>query len=161
MIEVFDTYGTLLSEAYCSEWTKIIKDLCHNNVYMSCQNKPKEGPRGLTQEAFHDCIHAHLLTVFSHDAAEQERHYLQCCVKKSPKISIHQFITRMSRLNGYITMLPCLYDSKYAINMTCRLDKPFTESELAQIVSIQHQPQHCPYGFMLASNESGEDRVPR
>ena len=63
MIEVFDTSGTLLSEAYCSEWTKIVKDFCHSNVYMSCQNKPKEGPHGLTREAFYNCIHAHLLTV--------------------------------------------------------------------------------------------------
>lgn len=31
-------------------------------------------------------------------------------------------------------MLPCLYDSEYAINTTCRMDKPFSESELAQIV---------------------------
>ena len=93
MLEVFDTCGTLLSEAYHGEWTKIVKDLCHSDMYMSRRNKPKEGPRGMTQKAFYGCIHAHLLTVFSHDAAEQERHYLQCCVKKSPKISIRQFIT--------------------------------------------------------------------
>ena len=37
MLEVFNTYGTLLSEAYRSEWTKIIKDLCHSDVYMSRQ----------------------------------------------------------------------------------------------------------------------------
>ena len=55
-------------------------------------------------------------------------------MKKSSKISISQFITQMSQLNRYITMLPCLYNSEYGINTTCHLDKPFTESELAQIV---------------------------
>lgn len=134
MDEVFDTYDSLLSESQRSDWTKIVEDLCRSETYLSRRNKPKAGPRGQTLEAFHDCIHAHLLTVFSHDAAEQERHYLQCCVKKSPKISIRNFISRMNQLNGYLSLLPCLYDSEYAINTTCRLDKPFTESELAQIV---------------------------
>ena len=134
MVEVFNTYDSLLSEAQRGEWTKIVKDLCHSDTYVTRRNKPREGPRGLTREAFYDCIHAHLLTVFAHDAAEQERHYLQCCVKKSLKISIRQFISRMSQLNGYLSMLPCLYDSEYAINTTCRMDKPFSESELAQIV---------------------------
>lgn len=134
MDEVFDTYDSLLSESQRSDWTKIVEDLCRSDTYLSRRNKPKAGPRGQTLEAFHDCIHAHLCTVFSHDAAEQERHYLQCCVKKSPKISIRNFIARMNQLNGYLSLLPCLYDSEYAINTTCRLDKPFTESELAQIV---------------------------
>lgn len=134
MNDVFDIYDSLLSESQRSDWTKIVEDLCHSNPYMTRRNKSKIGPRGQTKKAFHDCIHAHLLTVFSHDAAEQERHYLQCSLKKSPKVTIRQFISRMSQLNGYLSLLPCLYDSEYAINTTCRLDKPFTESELAQIV---------------------------
>ena len=134
MVEVFDLYDSLLSEAQRGQWTKIVKDLCHSDTYVTRRNKPKTGPRGLTREAFHDCIHAHLLTVFSHDAAEQERHYLQCCVKKTPKMTIRLFMSCMSQLNSYIATLPCLYDSEYTISMTCRLNKPFTESELAQIV---------------------------
>ena len=116
---MFDTYDSLLSESQRSDWTKIVEDLCRSDTYLSRRNKPKAGPRGQTLEAFHDCIHAHLCTVFSHDAAEQERHYLQCCVKKSPKISIRNFIARMNQLNGYLSLLPCLYDSEYAINTTC------------------------------------------
>ena len=134
MNEVFDLYDSLLSESQRGDWTKVVEDICHSHPYLTRRNKPRTGPRGQTKEAFHDCVHAHLLTVFSHDAAEQERHYLQCCLKKSPKVTIRQFISRMSQLNGYLSLLPCLYDSEYAINTTCRLDKPFTESELAQIV---------------------------
>ena len=34
MLEVFDTYGTLLSEAYRGEWMKIVKDLCLSDMYI-------------------------------------------------------------------------------------------------------------------------------
>ena len=49
-------------------------------------------------------------------------------------MTIWLFMSRMSQLNGYIVTHPCLYDSEYAISTTCCLNKPFTESELAQIV---------------------------
>ncbi len=49
--------------------------------------------------AFRYCLELHKLMVFTADAAERQRYYIQQVVRKPQRATVHQHILRMGVLN--------------------------------------------------------------
>ncbi len=92
-----------------------------------------------------DCVYFHLLTVFHNDAAETQCFYISNGLKKPNRVLIHQFISRLQQLNGYLELLPCLYYSNHATKLTTVV-KPFNDTNLVshilRLVSRNWQDQY-------------------
>ena len=86
-----------------------------------------------------DCIDFHKLTVYSVDAAERQRFYMLCNLKKPAKSSIRSHVTRMETLNKYLGLLPTIKNSPQAVASTELGNVPFNETTLASIV-LSHLP---------------------
>ncbi len=84
--------------------------------------------------SFLDCLELHKLTVFSADAAERQRFYIQQAVCKPQRATVQQHILQMGALNDYVKHLPTLKDSSKAVPMTKKGNIPFSEADLAAIV---------------------------
>ncbi len=84
--------------------------------------------------SFMDCIKLHKLTVFSADAAEKQRYYMQEMMKKPQQVTVHQFMSRMGVLNDYLAYMPMVYDSSMAVAGTKEMNIPFDEADLAGIM---------------------------
>jgi hypothetical protein len=65
-----------------------------------------------------DCLELHKLTVFSADAAERQRFYIQEAVCKSQWATVQQHTLQMGVLNDYVRHLPMLKDSPKAVPTT-------------------------------------------
>jgi hypothetical protein len=61
-----------------------------------------------------DCIQLHLQTRFAYNAAENQRLYVMCGLKKSPKVTMRQFCERVATLNDAIDFLPMRFYSPKA-----------------------------------------------
>ncbi len=84
------------------------------NIY-GVQNQEKR-PR--SWNSFMECVQLHLQTVFRCDAAETLRFYISNGLKKPNRVPIRDLVRRVERLNGYLTLLPCLYYSSKANKST-------------------------------------------
>ncbi len=72
----------------------------------------------------------HLLTVFSNNAAEQEKYYLLNVLKKPQHVGMHQFMQCVEQLNVYVAQQPCWYYSpSFKPGMTLA-NGLFTEADL-------------------------------
>jgi hypothetical protein len=71
--------------------------------------------------------------VFSVDAAERQRFYIQQAVHKPQRATAQQHILQMGVLNDYVRHLPTK-DSPKALLMTKKGNVPFGEADLAAIV---------------------------
>ena len=93
-------------------------------------------------KSFKDCVNFHLLTVFSQDAAEQQKYYIYINVdlKKTSKVTSCQFVDCMEQLNSYCGHLPGLKDSSKDIALTKRI-KPFDKAELSQLLLHMCHPK--------------------
>ena len=58
-----------------------------------------DGLRRKLVKSLQDCIDFHKLTVYSVNAAERQRFYMMCNLKKPAKSSIQAHVTRMETLN--------------------------------------------------------------
>jgi hypothetical protein len=81
-----------------------------------------------------DCTKLHKLTIFPADAAEKQHYYMQQMIKKSQRVTVHQFVSRMGILNDYLAYLPMVYDLSMAVVGTKKINVPFNEADLAGIV---------------------------
>jgi hypothetical protein len=86
--------------------------------------------------SFLDCLKQHKLTVFSADAAERQRFYIQQVVRKPQRATVRQHISRMGVLNDYVKHFPMLKDSSKAVPTTNKGNIPFGEADLAAIVLL-------------------------
>jgi hypothetical protein len=87
-----------------------------------------------TWVSFLDCIELHKLTIFSCDATELQRYYMQQGVKKPQLIPVSSFMVRMGLLNNYLAHLPMVKDSPMAVEDTKKGNKPFDKADLAGIM---------------------------
>ena len=85
-----------------------------------------ETPRGQTWKTFRMVRVEFMLTVLKKDAAEQERYYMLFNVVKPWGMSYRDFQMRMTTMNGYIPLLPCIKDSDMATDATVRMNVPIT-----------------------------------
>ena len=74
------------------------------------------------------------LTVFSADVAERQRYYIQQGIRKPQWATVHQFVSRVEVLNGYLKHLPTLKDSPKAVATTKKGNVPFEEADLVSIM---------------------------
>jgi hypothetical protein len=85
---------------------------------------------------FLDCLELHKLTVFSADAAERQRFYIQQAVRKPQRAIVQQHISCMGVLNDYAKHLPTLKGSSKAVPTTKKGNIPCGEADLAAIVLL-------------------------
>ncbi len=93
-----------------------------------------EGSCKKTWESFLDCVELHKLTIFSCDAAELQRYYMQQHIRKPKRVTVRAFVSLMDLLNDYLAYLPMVKDSSMAVADTKKGNIPFDEADLAGIV---------------------------
>ena len=82
----FRFYKTMLGEASQVRWTRIVDSQVGVMPWTNLQENVNNVEREYSAESFRDCVKFHLLTVFSHDAAEHQKYYISHYLKKSRKI---------------------------------------------------------------------------
>ncbi len=84
--------------------------------------------------SFMDCIKLHKLAIFPADTAEKQRYYMQQTIKKPQRVTVRQFVSRMGVLNDYLAYLPTFFDLSMADAGTKKMNVPFDEADLAEIM---------------------------
>lgn len=130
----FHLFETLVGEAPCKEWKAIVDRVTKCARWKDENGNRKTNPRGHTWESLELCQRKFLLQVFKKDAAETQRLYMSHGLRKPGRMTIRQFIQRLQKLSRDIRYLPTLFDSDMAAPGTERMNRPFTEFELCDIV---------------------------
>jgi len=111
-----------------------------------------EGIRRKSCLSLWECIDFHKLTIYSIDAAERQRFYMLCNLKKPTKSSIRAHVTRMETLNKFIVgLLPTIKNSPQAVTSTELGNVPFNETTLASII-LNHLPVAWRTQYSLTHN---------
>ena len=71
--------------------------------------------------------------MFPSDAAEQQCFYISNVLKKPQRVTVRHFFQQVEQLNGYLSYLPCTYDSPRATAATKSV-VAFDEAELANLL---------------------------
>ena len=119
----FDFYGSNLSTTEQTSWGKIVTGFTDTSPFTDIFGKVKEASPGKTRTSFMDCIQMHLQTRFAYNAAENQRLYVMCGLKKSPKVTMRQFCERVATLNDAIDFLPMRFYSPKATEHTTKCEK--------------------------------------
>ena len=152
--KLFAMYANLLSTEKRMAWDKIVERQCDNANWTDLKGVRHAKARGKTLKSFYDCTKHHVLTMFSMDAAEQQRYYITTGIRKSGRVTVRAFFTRVEQLNSYIALLPSIYDSPKATTST-RPAKPFSEADLAG-----HILRACPESWLHQYNLT-QEHVPQ
>jgi len=117
-----------------TQWDRIVKEMHEGDSWAGPDGKEHQGSRVKCNKAFSDCVELHKLTVFSQDAAERQRYYIQQGIRKPQRASVRQFIQRMQQLSGYLEYLPTLKNSPRAVATTKKGNIPFKAADLALVI---------------------------
>ncbi len=117
-----------------TNWDGIVNEMHMKNPWVGVNGKSNKSLCVRSWISFMDCIELHKLTVFPADAAEKQHYYMQQTIKKSQRVTVHQFVSCMGVLNDYLAYLPTVYDSSMAVAGTKKMNVPFDEADLAGIV---------------------------
>jgi hypothetical protein len=131
----FDFYGSNLSTTEHTSWGKIVTGFTDGSPYTDIFGKVKEVSPGKTRTSFMDCIQMHLQTHFAYNAAENQRLYVMCGLKKSPKVTMRQFCERVATLNDSIDFLPMCFYSPKATQHTIKIEK---YDDMTMVGNIMH-----------------------
>jgi hypothetical protein len=144
--QMYAFYANLLSVKAKYAWNKIVAGQTESDPYVDLQGVSQTGPRGMSCKLFHDCVLFHLLTIFSINAAEQEKYNITNVLKKPQRVNVLQFVHQVEQLNAYNDQMLCFYYSPDANASTKPKNIPFTEAELGSHVlrmcPIQWQDQY-------------------
>jgi hypothetical protein len=99
---MFTFYLNLLSPESKYAWNKIISKQMESNPFVNLQGVSLEGLGGMSCKSFNNCVMFYLLTVFTINAAEQEKYYISNVLKKPQRINVCQFVRCVEQLNAYI-----------------------------------------------------------
>ncbi len=124
----------LLSGDAQSQWDRVCRKMHTRDSWAAVNGQVTEGRRPRRWTSFLDCLELHKLTVFSADAAERQRFYIQQAVCKPQRATVRQHISQIGRLNDYIKHLPTLKDGSKAVPTTKKRNIPFSKADLAAIV---------------------------
>jgi hypothetical protein len=80
------------------------------NPWIGMNGKSNKGIRVKSWILFMDCIKLHKLTIFPANKAEKQHYYMQQTIKKSQRVTVHQFVSCMGVLNGYLAYLTMVFD---------------------------------------------------
>jgi hypothetical protein len=122
----------LLSGNAQSQWDCVYRKMNERDSWAAVNGQMTKQ----TWMSFLDCLELHKLTVFSADAAERQRFYIQQVVCKPQRATVRQHISRMGVLNDYAKHLPTLKDSSKAVPTTKKGNIHFSEADLATIVLL-------------------------
>jgi hypothetical protein len=131
--KMFALYENLLCNEARTKWTTIIASQIGANPWTDLKGKVHNLARKTLVQSFDECVMFHLLIVFSQDAAEQEKYYLNVHLKKQTRDKIRHFVARVEQLNSYLGRLPGLINSTKTIKNTKQIE-PFDKANLAQII---------------------------
>ena len=136
---VYDLFRKTLKEDPELQWDRIVDDMHTKDPWEDLRGAKHDGLRRKSIASLWDCIDFHKLTVYSVDAAERQRFYMLCNLKKPAKSIIRSHVTRMETLNKYLGLLPTIKNSPQAVASTELGNVPFNETTLASIV-LSHLP---------------------
>ncbi len=134
IVETYEQLRNLLSGDAQSQWDCICRKMHEHDLWAAANTQVTKGRRPRTWMSFLDCLELHKLTVFSADAAERQRFYIQKAVRKPQRATVRQHILQMGVLNDYVNHLPTLKDSPKAVLTTKKGNIPFGKADLAAIV---------------------------
>jgi len=141
MATVYDLFRKTLKEDPELQWDRIVKDTHTKDPWEDLKGIKHGGVRMRSNKSLWECIDFHKLMVYSINAAEQQRLYILCHLKKPARSSIQAHMTRMEtlNLNKYLEQLPTIKNSPQAVVMTEYGNVPFNKSTLASIL-LNHLP---------------------
>jgi hypothetical protein len=125
----FEFYGSNLSQSEQASWEKIVTNLTVDAPHTDIVGKKREEAGGKTKETFYDCVQMHLQSRFVFNAAELQKFYVLCGLRKSPRVTVRQFHDRIHVLNDAIEWLPMKYYSPQATEQTTKCEK-FSDSDM-------------------------------
>jgi hypothetical protein len=104
----YELLQSLLAGEPQTQWDRIVKEMHKRDSWTGPDGEKQNGKRPKSYKAFLDFLELHKLTMFSADAAERQRYYIQQAVQKPQRVMVRQFISRVEVLNGYLAYLPTL-----------------------------------------------------
>jgi hypothetical protein len=134
IIKSYEQLWNLLSGDAQSQWDRICHEMHKCDLWAAVNVQVTKGRRPRMWVSFLDCLELHKLTVFSADAAEKQRFYIQQAVRKPQRATVRQHITRMGVLNDYVKHLPTVKDNSKAVPTMKKGNFPFGKADLAAIV---------------------------
>jgi len=129
MLAIFSTASNFMCGEGKAQWDKIVHEQTERDPWLDLRGQEHEGLRGKTKAAFNDCMVLFLKTVFPNNAAEDQKFYMTC-LRKPAKVKVRPFLQRSAKLNSYVALLPCLFDSRDATEATKRVI-PHDDAEFA------------------------------
>ncbi len=132
--ESYKQLRNLLSSNAQSKWDRVCRKMHKRDSWAAVYGQVTKGRHPQTWTSFLDCLELHKLTVFSTDAAERQRIYIQQAVRKPQRATVQQHVLRMGVSNDYVKHLPTLKDSSKAVPTMKKGNIPFGEADLAAIV---------------------------
>ena len=91
---VYDLFRKTLKDDHELQWDRIVEDMHLKDPWEDLRGVKHDGLRRKSVKSLQDCIDFHKLTVYSVDAAERQRFYMMCNLKKPAKSSIRAHVTR-------------------------------------------------------------------
>jgi hypothetical protein len=104
------------------------------NPWIGVNGKSNKGICAKSWISVMDCIELYKLAIFSAEAAENQRYYMQQTIKKPYRVMVCQFMSRMGVLNDYLAYLPKVFDLSMAVAGTKKMNVLFDEANLAGIM---------------------------
>ncbi len=132
--KTYEQPRNLLSGDAQSQWDRICREMHERDSWAAVNGQVTKGRHPQMWMSFLDCLELHKLMVFSADAVERQRFYIQQVVRKPQRATVRQHILQMGVLNDYVKHLPTLKDSSKAVPLTKKGNIPFSEADLAAIV---------------------------
>jgi hypothetical protein len=136
ILKSYEQLRNLLSGDAQSQWDRVCHKMHERDLWAAVNSQVTKGRRPQMWMSFLDCLELHKLTVFSADAAERQRFYIQQAVCKPQRATMRQHILHMGVLNHYVKHLPMLKDSSQAVPTTKKGNIPFGKADLAAIVLL-------------------------
>ncbi len=130
----YEQLRNLLSGNAQSQWDRVCRKMHKRDSWAAVNGQETEGRHPRMWMSFLDCLKLHKLMVFSADAVERQRFYIQQAVHKPQRATVRQHILQMGVLNDYVKHLPTFKDSSKAVPTTKKGNIPFGEADLATIV---------------------------
>ncbi len=127
--KTYEQLRNLLSSDVQSQWDCVCHKMLERDLWAAVNGQVTKGRHPQTWTSFLDCLELDELTVFSADAANRQRFYIQQAVRKPQRATVQQHILQMGVLNDYVKHLPTLKDSSKAVPTMKKGNIPFGEAD--------------------------------
>ena len=133
----YELLRNLLAGEPQSQWDRIMREMHERDSWAGVDRKRHDEKRPKTWTSFQECVELHKLTVFTHDAAERQKCYIQMTECKPQRAStVREFFFHVETLNGHLKYLPTLKNSPMAVATTKKGNVPFGYANLALILLV-------------------------